>query len=66
MLAQQILEAHFPTSIQEDIADEMGFDIRTSFRQRDPKFRQAVLRAYTLSMCGLRLQYAPRQRPYSP
>ncbi|EJF6151175.1 HNH endonuclease, partial [Salmonella enterica] len=45
-LAQQILEAHFPTSIQEDIADEMGFDIRTSLRQRDPKFRQAVLRAY--------------------
>ncbi|HCD8889282.1 TPA: HNH endonuclease, partial [Enterobacter hormaechei] len=27
-LAQQILEAHFPESIQEDIADEMGFDIQ--------------------------------------
>ena len=45
-LAQQLLEAHFPASIQEDIADEMGFDIRTSLRQRDPKFRQMVLRAY--------------------
>lgn len=31
-LAQQLLEAHFPASIQEDIADEMGFDIRTSLR----------------------------------
>lgn len=48
-LAQQLLEAHFPVSIQEDIADEMGFDIRTSLRQRDPKFRQMVLRATIIS-----------------
>ncbi|HAD6299084.1 TPA_asm: HNH endonuclease [Salmonella enterica subsp. enterica serovar Typhi str. CT18] len=58
-LAQQILEAHFPTSIQEDIADEMGFDIRTSFRQRDPKFRQAVLRAYNYqcAVCGFNMRH---------
>lgn len=58
-LAQQILEAHFPTSIQEDIADEMGFDIRTSLRQRDPKFRQAVLRAYNYqcAVCGFNMRH---------
>ncbi|ECS3449043.1 HNH endonuclease [Salmonella enterica subsp. enterica serovar Derby] len=58
-LAQQILEAHFPTSIQEDIADEMGFDIRTSLHQRDPKFRQAVLRAYNYqcAVCGFNMRH---------
>ncbi len=58
-LAQQILEAHFPTSIQEDIADEMGFDIRTSLRQRDPKFRRAVLRAYNYqcAVCGFNMRH---------
>ncbi|HCA5736764.1 TPA: HNH endonuclease [Citrobacter freundii] len=58
-LAQQLLEAHFPASIQEDIADEMGFDIRTSLRQRDPKFRQMVLRAYNYqcSICGFNMRH---------
>lgn len=58
-LAQQLLEAHFPTSIQEDIADEMGFDIRTSLRQRDPKFRQMVLRAYNYqcAICGFNMRH---------
>lgn len=58
-LAQQILETHFPASIQEDIADEMDFDIRTSLRQRDPKFRQAVLRAYNYqcAICGFNMRH---------
>lgn len=58
-LAQQLLEAHFPASIQEDIADEMGFDIRTSLRQRDPKFRQMVLRAYNYqcAICGFNMRH---------
>ncbi|HGJ4364763.1 TPA: phosphorothioated DNA-binding restriction endonuclease [Salmonella enterica subsp. enterica serovar Thompson] len=58
-LAQQLLEAHFPVSIQEDIADEMGFDIRTSLRQRDPKFRQMVLRAYNYqcAICGFNIRH---------
>lgn len=58
-LAQQLLEAHFPASIQEDIADEMGFEIRTSLRQRDPKFRQMVLRAYNYqcAICGFNMRH---------
>lgn len=58
-LAQQLLEAHFPVSIQEDIADEMGFDIRTSLRQRDPKFRQMVLHAYNYqcAICGFNMRH---------
>ncbi|MBF1982360.1 phosphorothioated DNA-binding restriction endonuclease, partial [Enterobacter hormaechei] len=35
-LAQQILEAHFPESIQEELADEMGFDIQQIRKVRDP------------------------------
>lgn len=58
-LAQQLLEAHFPVSIQEDIAGEMGFDIRTSLRQRDPKFRQMVLRAYNYqrAICDFNMRH---------
>ncbi len=51
-LAQQILEAHFPESIQEEIADEMGFDIRQIRKVRDPQFRQQVLRAYNYLASG--------------
>jgi len=53
-LAQQILEAHFPESIQEESADE----IQQIRKVRDPLFRQQVLRAYTMnvlsadSICG--------------
>jgi hypothetical protein len=48
LLLQQILEAHFPESIQEEIADEMGFDIHQSRKVRDPLFRQQVLLANIL------------------
>ena len=58
-LAQQLLEAHFPASIQEEIADERSFDIRTSLRQRDPKFRQMVLHAYNYqcAICGFNMRH---------
>lgn len=37
----------------------MGFDIRTSLRQRDPKFRRAVLRAYNYqcAVCGFNMRH---------
>jgi len=45
-LAQRILEEHFPENVQEEIADETGFDIQQTRKVRDPLFRQQVLRAY--------------------
>ena len=58
-LAHQILEAHFPASIQDDIADEMGFNLQHSLRQRDPAFRQKVLRAYNYqcAICGFNMRH---------
>lgn len=51
-LAQQILEAHFTESIQEEIADELGFDLQQIRKQRDPLFRKNVLRAYNYRRVG--------------
>jgi len=53
------LEAHFPESIQEEIADEMGFDIRQIRKVRDPQFRQQVLRAYNYqcAICGFNMRH---------
>ncbi|MFA9347898.1 HNH endonuclease, partial [Escherichia coli] len=58
-LAQQILEAHFTESIQEEIADELGFDILQIRKQRDPLFRQQVLRAYNYecAICGFNMRH---------
>lgn len=58
-LAQQILETHFPESIQEEIADEMGFDIQQIRKVRDPLFRQQVLRAYNYecAICGFNMRH---------
>ncbi|MBM6607478.1 HNH endonuclease [Enterobacteriaceae bacterium RIT814] len=58
-LAQKILEDHFPESIQEEIADEMGFDIQQIRKVRDPLFRQQVLRAYNYqcAICGFNLRH---------
>ncbi|WP_407212215.1 phosphorothioated DNA-binding restriction endonuclease [Enterobacter hormaechei] len=58
-LAQQILEAHFPESIQEELADEMGFDIQQIRKVRDPLFRQQVLRAYNYecAICGFNMRH---------
>lgn len=58
-LANQLLETHFPASIQNDIADELGFDIQYTLSQRDPKFRQMVLRAYNYqcAICGFNMRH---------
>lgn len=58
-LAQQILEAHFTESIQEEIADELGFDLQQIRKQRDPLFRKNVLRAYKYqcAICGFNMRH---------
>lgn len=58
-LANQLLETQFPASIQNDIADELGFDIQHTLSQRDPKFRQIVLRAYNYqcAICGFNMRH---------
>ncbi|EPY7299437.1 phosphorothioated DNA-binding restriction endonuclease [Klebsiella quasipneumoniae] len=58
-LAHQILEAHFPESIQEELAEEMGFDLQQIRKERDPHFRQQVLRAYNFecAICGFNMRH---------
>lgn len=57
-LAQQILSEHFPESVQETIANRLGFSLADINKQRDPKFRQIVLRAYNYqcAVCGYNLK----------
>jgi len=60
-VAQRIVGAHFPESIQQDVLDAVGlavpaigiYDEKTK-RRRDPAFRQKVLRAYRhrCALCG--------------
>jgi putative restriction endonuclease len=48
-VARQILDQSFPESIHEDILAAVGLDVSLDVRQRpkrDPKFREAVMRAY--------------------
>ncbi len=58
-LAQRILETHFTESIQEELADELGFDFHGIFKQRDPLFRLQVLRAYNYecAICGFNMRH---------
>lgn len=58
-LARQILEAHFTESIQEELADELGFELHLLRKQRDPLFRQQVLRAYNYecAICGFNMRH---------
>lgn len=58
-LARQILEAHFTESIQEELADELGFELQLLRKQRDPLFRQQVLRAYNYecAICGYNMRH---------
>ncbi len=58
-VAQRIVSAHFPESIQRDVLDAVGLDIdpvtpppeTEEERQRDPAFRQKVLLAYEYRCC---------------
>lgn len=59
-LAQRLLDAHFPTSLHEDILDAVGLELkspRASGGGRDPNFRKRVLTAYQhqCAVCGLQL-----------
>jgi putative restriction endonuclease len=57
-LARELLDAHFPASLHEDILQAVGIDTdafaRTT-RKRDAGFRERVLRAYQYrcAVCGL-------------
>jgi putative restriction endonuclease len=52
LVVSGILSAHFPTSIAEDICEELNFEFipddlyQSSIKKRDPNFRRHVLRAY--------------------
>lgn len=62
-LVQSLLDAHFPSTLHEDILSSIGFDpgdpepttsLRRTPRYRDPAFRVNVIRAYEYrcAVCG--------------
>lgn len=57
-LAQKILTDRFPESIQRILANQLGFDFIDRSRNRDPRFRDTVLRAYhsRCAFCGYDLR----------
>lgn len=60
-VARQLLAAHFPESLHQDILDAVGLSLEgdaSAGRQRDPNFRNAVLLAYQYrcALCGLDLR----------
>ena len=60
-LARSVLEAHFPPSLQPDIADALGLDLEepapAKKKVRDAAFRDRVLKAYgnRCVLCGVKL-----------
>ena len=59
-IARRLLEAHFPTSLHEDILDSVGLELEAPCAGgggRDPNFRRRVLTAYEhrCAVCGLQL-----------
>ena len=67
-LAQQSLIDRFPESIQRILANQLGLDFIDRSKNRDPRFRDIVLRAYhsRCAFCGydLRLDGALVSSPY--
>lgn len=61
-LAHRLLDAHFPSSLHDDILNAVGLDITPAHRperpSRDPEFRGRILRAYEYrcAVCGYDLQ----------
>lgn len=57
-LAQQILVDRFPESIQRILANQLGLDFIDRSKNRDPRFRDIVLRAYhsRCAFCGYDLR----------
>lgn len=65
-ISQNLLDAHFPASIHEDILQTVGIEFPIqipSRKRRDPDFRENVLKAYEYkcAVCGfdVRLGYKP-------
>ena len=55
--ARQLLDANFPSSLHEDIAAAVGLDLEGAGpARRDPRFRDAVLRAYLCECAICRFQ----------
>ena len=59
-IAQHLLNAHFPTSVHEDILNAVGLETDTQSATgggRDPNFRKRVLTAYQhqCAICGMQL-----------
>src|SRR5262249_14768122 len=59
-IARELLVAHFPASLHEPIADEVGVTLEATERSRarDPGFRSAVLAAWghACAFCGFSVQ----------
>jgi putative restriction endonuclease len=60
-VAKQLLTAHFPESLHQDILDAVGLSLEgdaSAGKQRDPNFRSAVLLAYQYrcALCSLDLR----------
>lgn len=60
-LARQLLDAHFPETLHQDLCDDLGLSLQEPAvaagrqrRPRDPRFRALVLRAYEFrcAVCG--------------
>lgn len=65
-IAQMLLSAHFPSSIHSDIADAVGVSLgATTADDRDPAFRDRVLRAYQYqcAVCGFDLRIGNQGTP---
>lgn len=61
-----LLSAHFPSSLHEDIAVAVGFELEgTPTAYRDPDFRQQVLQAYQYqcAICGFDLRIGATGTP---
>lgn len=57
--AEQLLNAHFPETMHQDILEAIGFELGTTPRKRrDPEFRNRILRAYEYScaVCGFNVR----------
>lgn len=54
LLSEEILDIHFPSSLRQDILDEVGLDFEANLgfsdhkkaKKRDPKFRKRIMEAY--------------------
>ncbi|WP_243355797.1 phosphorothioated DNA-binding restriction endonuclease [Bacillus litorisediminis] len=58
-IANIVLENHFPETLHDDILRQVGLDlVYQGKRQRDPRFREKILRAYEYScaVCGFNVR----------